>query len=118
MKFTSTRTIENIHLIYQLIIKESKTAGDIALDMCCGKPMIYLYLKHMEAEGLIKEDGRLGNIHLYKAIMGVSLPPLVEPVKLSEVEVDQEAIDKRKLKAKFSKIVPFRDPWLFVFKVK
>lgn len=116
MKFNSPRTIENIHLIYQLMIKESKTAGDIALDMCCSKPLIYLYLRHMEMEGYCKTDGNLNKVFLYKAIPGVNLPPLTQP------ETDDDEIDikeKKKLKAKFSKIVPFRDEWLFsLFGVK
>src|ERR1700693_4005166 len=111
MKFTSARTIENIHLIYQLLIKEQKTAYDLAEDMCCSKPTIYFYLCHMQGEGFIKEVGKLNNrTQQYRAVLGVNLPALcVEPILDKEqLEAEVEAEQKIKLQKKFKKIVPFR----------
>jgi hypothetical protein len=114
MNFSKPRSIENINLIYHLLVKEPRDAYDLADEMCCSKPLMTLYLLHMRHEGMIEEI-KTGKRMTFKAIPGAIVPSVPAMViDEDQTEARREARDAKKKKIKLSQIKPWRDPLLFI----
>lgn len=114
MNFSKPRSIENIHLIYHLLVKESRDAYELADEMCCSRPLISLYLLHMRNEGMIEEK-KIGKKMIFKAIPGAIIPSVPNVVvDEDQTEASRESRDAKKKQIKLSRIKPWRDELLFI----